>query len=231
MIDYNKGKIYKIEPINSLDNEDVYYGSTTKTTLAERMATHRRNYKCFQQGKYGLVSSYTLFDKYGVQNCSIYLCENFSCDTRDELRTREAFYIKNNPCVNKIVPFRSREEKLERQKEYYEENKLYFNELKKQYSKEHKEEINEYQKQYYEQNKEKINERNTKYYENNKEKMHALNKTNYEINKDKMKIYQSNWYQQNKARLTQKTECECGLTCNLDNIKRHKNSRIKERKK
>ena len=226
MIDYNKGKIYKIEPINSVDDADVYFGSTTKTTLAERMATHRRNYKCFQQEKYGLISSFTLFDKYGVQNCYIYLIETFPCNTRDELRTREAFYIKNNQCINKVVPFRTREETLQRKREYHEENKSYFNELKKQYNRERKEEIVEYHRHYYEANKEKIHERNTRYYENNKETMRALNKINYEKHKDEMKVYQSNWYQNNKTRLTQKTECECGLTCNLDNIKRHKNSKI-----
>ena len=38
MIDYSRGKLYKIEPICEHPEGDIYIGSTTKKTLAERMA-------------------------------------------------------------------------------------------------------------------------------------------------------------------------------------------------
>ena len=44
MINYNNGKIYKIEPINGEDG-DIYIGSTTKEFLSQRLATHRGEYK------------------------------------------------------------------------------------------------------------------------------------------------------------------------------------------
>ena len=45
MSDYSKAKIYKIEPICDHEEDEIYIGSTTKSTLAQRMTTHRSNYK------------------------------------------------------------------------------------------------------------------------------------------------------------------------------------------
>jgi len=38
MPNYQLSKIYKIVPLNSEDDADIYIGSTTKNTLAERMS-------------------------------------------------------------------------------------------------------------------------------------------------------------------------------------------------
>ena len=35
-----------------------------------------------------------LFDKYGVENCKIYLYEPYPCDNEIELKMREAYLIK-----------------------------------------------------------------------------------------------------------------------------------------
>ena len=50
MVNYNKGKIYMIEPISDHDDGDVYIGSTTKQYLSQRMEFHRRDYKNFLNG-------------------------------------------------------------------------------------------------------------------------------------------------------------------------------------
>ena len=41
MVNYNNGKIYKIEPIVDHDEGDIYIGSTTKQYLSMRMDKHR----------------------------------------------------------------------------------------------------------------------------------------------------------------------------------------------
>ena len=41
---YNKGKIYKIEPICDHDEGDIYIGSTTKDYLSQRMVFHKGDY-------------------------------------------------------------------------------------------------------------------------------------------------------------------------------------------
>ena len=51
MINYNNGKIYKIEPIFEHDEKDIYIGSTTKQHLSQRMAFHRGGYKGWKNNK------------------------------------------------------------------------------------------------------------------------------------------------------------------------------------
>ncbi len=126
MINYNKGKIYKIEPICEHEEHEIYIGSTTKDKLCQRMATHRDNYKQwkkgYKNGKYK-VMSFDLFDKYGVDNCCIILLENAMCNSKDELFAREKYYIQNTNNLNKYIPIRTVEEKSNYQSKYYQENK------------------------------------------------------------------------------------------------------------
>lgn len=107
MTNYNNSKIYKIIPNITDDNNDVYIGSTTKKYLCERMASHRNSYKRWKEAKTNKTFSFLLFDKYGVENCKIVLIEEIKCNSKDELRAKEAEYIKNNICINKNVPNRS----------------------------------------------------------------------------------------------------------------------------
>ena len=98
MVNYNNGKIYKIEAINGKP-EDIYIGSTT-LLLCKRMAQHRE----------GKCSSKILFEKYGVENCKIILIENVNVNTKEELLQKEAFYIRSLECVNKQIPLRTKKE-------------------------------------------------------------------------------------------------------------------------
>jgi hypothetical protein len=108
MVHYGNGKIYKIEAINAVDGDgDIYIGSTTKHYLSQRMDSHRHDYeKRYTRTK---IRSFDIFDKFGIDNCQIILIETFPCDSKDELTSREAFYIKSLKCVNKvIIPHRTR---------------------------------------------------------------------------------------------------------------------------
>ena len=111
MVNYANGKIYKIVPIDGIDGDgDVYIGSTTKQYLSQRMVCHRMDYVQWKKGniKVGKINSFDIFDKHNVDNCRIILLETFPCQSRDELTSREAFYIRSMDCVNKIIPHRTR---------------------------------------------------------------------------------------------------------------------------
>ena len=74
---------------------------------------------------------FELFEKYGVENCKIYLVELYPCKSREELEAREGYYIRNYNCVNKIIPGRTKKEYkndnkgiiARNKKEYYNDNK------------------------------------------------------------------------------------------------------------
>ena len=96
---YAGAKIYKV-----VDNAYTmcYYGSTTQP-LSKRMDNHRMSYKLFKEGKGCSLSAYDIFDAHGVDNCKIELVEECPCESREQLRKREGFYIRNNECVNKRI--------------------------------------------------------------------------------------------------------------------------------
>ena len=142
MPDYKKSKIYKL---TCDDPELVYYGATIQR-LSKRLGQHKE--------KRNVCNSKLLFE---VGNVKIELVEKFECEDKEELNAREAFYIRNNKCVNKRIENRTKEE-------YYEENKEEILEKNKEYKEENKEKIKEKNKEYYEENKEEILEKNRAYF-------------------------------------------------------------------
>jgi hypothetical protein len=120
MVNYNNGKIYKIECLTG-DIDDIYIGSTTKNYLSKRMVQHRSDYKRWKESDVkGITSSFKIFDKYGVDNCIITLLENVNAKSKEELLARESYYIRTSYCVNKNIMGRTRKEW---EVEYYEQNK------------------------------------------------------------------------------------------------------------
>jgi hypothetical protein len=138
MVNYSNGKIYKIEPISGEDG-DIYIGSTTKKLLSQRMTKHRSDYKEWKNGTITKTTSFDLFEKYGLENCKIILLENLNANSKDELISREAFYIRTLKCVNKVIPDRTR-------KEYREDKKDEIKEYEKKHREEHKVYYIEYDK-------------------------------------------------------------------------------------
>jgi len=137
MIDYSKSKIYKI-----ICNTTglVYFGSTTQL-LCQRKAKHIDNFI-----KNGNTTSKFVLEN---NNYEMILVENYPCLNKEELHSRERFYIENNNCVNKYIPNRNI-------KEWYNDNKFTVNNNNKKYYLENKEKILKKQKEYNELNKKKI---------------------------------------------------------------------------
>ena len=143
MVNYQNGKIYKIEDVGG---NMCYIGSTTKDFLSKRMVQHRTMYRHWKEHNTKIkYSVFSIFDLYEIDNCRIVLIELYPCDTKDQLTSREAFYIKQNNCVNRVIPGRT-------QKQYALDNKEYIKELQKDYYDDNKQQY----KQYYNDNKEHI---------------------------------------------------------------------------
>ncbi len=121
MVNYDYGKVYKIEPVSGGEVGDIYIGSTTKTLLSQRMAEHRIQFKRWENGKGNKTTSYILFEKYGVLNCNIVLLESVECTSKDELRARESHYIRTLKCVNRYIP--GNDNIVKRMAEFREQNR------------------------------------------------------------------------------------------------------------
>lgn len=219
VVNYQNGKIYVIE---SLIGNCKYYGSTTQT-LAQRLGKHKRS---------NITSKQVL----QYQDARILLVLKFPCNSKEELEAKEAGYIRNNDCVNKMIPQRTpeqyrednkekikdyRDNNKEQQKQYYEDNQDKIKEYLKQYYEENKEDIIEKSKEYYENNKEKVLKRVKEYTEKYKEKISKRKKEYREKNKDKSKEYYENNKDELKNKRQEKISCDCGAEITKGCITRH----------
>ena len=178
--DFSQGKIYRIEPVCEFDEGDIYIGSTTQDLLCKRFRNHRGGYNTFKNGIGNRCMSYVLFDKYGMDRCKILLIENVNASSLDEVKSREAYYIRTLKCVNKCIPLRTRTE-------YKKDNEQKTKENSKDYYEGNKEKIKKYKQQYNVVNEEKVKEYQTNYRQSNKEKTKEYNKQYNEVNEEIIK--------------------------------------------
>ena len=113
-IDYKNSKVYKIW---SPKGDKIYIGSTTKKMLCQRMTAHRTCYKFWKTHKGRFITSFLLFEEYGLDNCYIELLEAKECLLKDELNQLEGKYIRNLVCVNKNITGRTLKEYRDDHKE------------------------------------------------------------------------------------------------------------------
>ena len=166
-------KIYKIVSMNN--PELIYYGHTCQT-LSQRFSTHKSNHN--------KTTSKQIIDK---GDAIILLVEDYPCQSENEARAREGFYILNNQCVNKCVAGRTKQQYyIDKHDKILEQQKKYDNahkEQKKQYKIEHNEKIIKYQKKYNDEHKDQKKEYNKLHYEKNKQLLlNRINNANQEIN-------------------------------------------------
>jgi hypothetical protein len=167
---YKSGKIYKIVDVGY---NEQYFGSTT-VELSKRMAKHRSQYRLSKTNTSISLTSFFLFDKYGVENCKIELIELYPCASKEELRKREGYWIKREECVNKIVAGRTPAEyyidNIEKMKEYH---RLHFDaimERKREYYANNKERLLQWHSDYRERNRSIINEKARDYCARNRDR-------------------------------------------------------------
>jgi hypothetical protein len=106
-VDYQKGKIYKIE---CMKTNRVYIGSTCQPTVAHRLKSLVKSYKDYKKGNHNHVTAFDIFDTCNYQ--CLLIC-NFSCNGKDELTAHKGEWIqkyKDNEtcvCVNTCIPGRT----------------------------------------------------------------------------------------------------------------------------
>ena len=189
MVNYQNGKVYRIV---CNENDLVYYGSTTQP-LSKRFYEHKKNHKLYLEGKYGNVSSFEIV-KY--DSCKVILVEDCPCDRKEQLLSKERFYIENNPCVNKNIPGRTHGE-------YYQDNKELCLKKSKEYRENNKEKLDKYYIEYKKNNQEKIKESRQKYYSENIEKIREKDRIRGKV----------------------KYICECGVELRKDSKFKHLKSK------
>ena len=202
MVNYKDGKIYRL--VNK-DSGLIYYGATC-VSLSKRFSTHKSQYKLFNTGRIPYCP--TSFAILKTNNYDIELIEKYPCNNRAELYQRERYYIENNECINKKIPFRHDDEKEKIRKEYYSNNK----EAYKRYYKKNIAKI----KKYITENRDKYLESSKNYYLNHKKEHNEYYAEYYKRNKDKL----LQKYHTNK----QKIICECGSSIYLGSQKSHRES-------
>lgn len=124
MVNYQQGKIYKI--YSNIDDSICYVGSTCKEKLCQRMTQHRSEFKKWvEDNKHKKLTSFELFQKFGIENCKIELLLLYPCNLKEELTKKESEYIKLLNCVNRHIPLRNK-------REHYHDNKESINDKKKE---------------------------------------------------------------------------------------------------
>jgi hypothetical protein len=104
MVNYGNGKIYKIERLS--DNALIYVGSTTKEYLSSRLEHKNKAKQCPNRKVYKLISN-----NEGWENHQILLIKNYSCGSKNELKSEEARFIRClKPIGNKNIPMRTDKE-------------------------------------------------------------------------------------------------------------------------
>jgi hypothetical protein len=113
MPDYLQGKIYHIIAPNGAK----YVGSTTQS-LTKRFIAHKTRYKSWKDGKYKyLITCFKIFEEHGIENCKIELIEEFPCNSKKQLETREGEIIQTVDCVNKVIAGRGKDKWVEEHKD------------------------------------------------------------------------------------------------------------------
>jgi len=133
MPDYANGKIYKIVG----EDGSTYYGSTTQKYISARLGQH----------KYKKMTAYK--EIISKMKHEIILVENCPCDSKEILEGREAYYIRNFPCVNTDIPGRTVQE-------YYQDNKGKIKDRTRKYRIDNLEKCKETHDKYREKHRDKL---------------------------------------------------------------------------
>ena len=196
--------MYKIHC--NITGED-YYGSTEQT-MKDRMDRH-------ESDAHNPNLQYYCASKQIIErgDYEVFELEYYSCDTVQQSRKREGWYILNNPNINKIVPGRTPQETS---KLYRDSHKEQAHEYSIVYRATHKEQISIQKKQHREANKEELKiksklyrdshkeEKRIKdklYRDSHKEQIQAKDKLYRDSHKEEARLNGIKWREANKEKL------------------------------
>ena len=102
-----------------ITSQNYVYIDKTKKDITIRFMQHVNNYTLYKKNPFGSVnftSSFLLFDRFGIENCTISLITTILCNTKEQASMLEGLFIvnfKNNRdfvAINKNRAGRSQEE-------------------------------------------------------------------------------------------------------------------------
>ena len=169
MTDYSKSVIYKIAHKYNYANYEEYIGSTNNFRL--RKNRHFNNCVNKNSDSYNTPLYQYIRNSGGIHNWVMYIIENCNCNSKEELKEREKYWINIYKCgLNITTPNQSR---LEWQRENVEKcretsRRFYHNNLEKE-----RERGKIVYEKYKHLHKDKRNEREKERYFNNKDEMNA----------------------------------------------------------
>jgi hypothetical protein len=200
MVNYENGKIYKL--VNDITGL-TYYGSTCQP-LSKRKHHHKN---LFKNNYKHMCMSRLLFEEH-PESVDIVLIENFPCQSKEQLHAREKELMTTNDCVNKNIPFRTKEEHREYQCQWA-----------SQWRNKNPEKCRENTRNYVNKNRDTVLEQRKQRRLNNIEKCREKDKEYREKRAGKQQAYMAVY---NNKKYT----CECGSTLNwakksYNNTKKH----------
>jgi len=241
---YQNAIIYKLKKNDDFDDNNIYIGSTSdfkNRKYQHKTACNNEKWKHYKCPVYQFIR-----DNGGWDEWVMIAIEQYSCNNKKELETRERYHIDLlRPILNKNIPTRTykeyrvdnkvkvakkmkewceanKEKIAEYHKERYENNKEIINQKHKEYYKNNKEYSKEHSKKYYENNKEIINQKHKEYYENNKEYF----KERYEKNKEIINQKHKEYNKANKEIINQKVICDhCGCEITKKYLNKHQKTK------
>ena len=127
----------------------------------------------------------------------------------NKIEYNKEYYENNKEQIlvkNKEYRENNKEQLLIKRKEYYQNNKNILTEKNKEYRENNKEQLLVKSKEYYENNKDIHTEKNKDYYKNNKEQLLVKRKEYYEKNKEKIREKQKEYNENNKEHILVKSK-------------------------
>ena len=195
-INYSNTHFYKIV-CRDLNICDIYVGHTTD--FITRKNCHKRVCNNPNSKNYNLPLYKFIRDNQGWDNFDMILIETQCLNSSLEAIKRERELIEElKPSLNKLIPFRTDEEKKEMKDKWVEENK---------------DRIQEYKHNWHYENRDRICSQKKAKYQQNRDEIIAKHKQYYETNIDELRQIRN-----------RKCNCECGDTYTYANKRRHERS-------
>lgn len=162
MVDYAKGKVYKLYIADDISN--CYIGSTCNS-LEQRLAQHKHAAHSDTQKKCAATQFFLESDKIKIE-----LIEEYPTTSKRLLEDRERYWIEQiETCINKNIPGQTWQERWQKNRERNRE-------LHKQWIAEHKDQQAEYKAAKRKENPELAKQKDKEARERNKEKIAAAKK-------------------------------------------------------
>lgn len=110
------------------EHGDVYIGSSSKKP-SQTFCEDKSQYRLYKKGKFGYISEFGLFEKYGIDGLEIVELKCLGDVSKEEARQMEEAVRLRTACINKNKAYRSEEEKSGYFREYYQQHKQKWSEI------------------------------------------------------------------------------------------------------